>query len=128
MMMTDNVDKLEHIFTLQAAFDEKLARQRQLEGDLETWIQREVLAIVSELGELLAEVNFKWWKNPQPVDTDAVKEELVDILHFFVSMCLKAGFDAEDIYQAYLEKNQENFRRQAGLSTKEGYAVEELAK
>lgn len=128
MMMTDNVDKLEHIFTLQAAFDEKLARQRQLEGDLETWIQREVLAIVAELGELLAEVNFKWWKNPQPVDTDAVKEELVDILHFFVSMCLKAGFDAEDIYQAYLEKNQENFRRQAGLSTKEGYAVEELAK
>ena len=127
-MMTDNVDKLEHIFTLQAAFDEKLARQRQLEGDLETWIQREVLAIVAELGELLAEVNFKWWKNPQPVDTDAVKEELVDILHFFVSMCLKAGFDAEDIYQAYLEKNQENFRRQAGLSTKEGYAVEELAK
>jgi dimeric dUTPase (all-alpha-NTP-PPase superfamily) len=128
MMMTDNVDKLEHIFTLQAAFDEKLARQRQLEGDLETWIQREVLAIISELGELLAEVNFKWWKNPRPVDTDAVKEELVDILHFFVSMCLKAGFSAEDIYQAYLEKNQENFRRQAGLSAKEGYAVQDLAK
>jgi dimeric dUTPase (all-alpha-NTP-PPase superfamily) len=128
MAMTHNIDKLEHIFALQEAFDEKLVRQRQLEGDLETWIQREVLAIVSELGELLAEVNFKWWKNPKPVDTDAVKEELVDILHFFVSMCLKAGFDAEDIYQAYLEKNQENFRRQAGLSTKEGYAVEELAK
>jgi len=126
--MTHNMDKLEHIFALQASFDEKLARQRQLEGDLETWIQREVLAIISELGELLAEVNFKWWKNPRPVDTDAVKEELVDILHFFVSMCLKAGFSAEDIYQAYLEKNQENFRRQAGLSAKEGYAVQDLAK
>lgn len=128
MGMSQNLDKLEHIFALQAAFDEKLIQQRQLEGDVETWIQREVLAIISELGELLAEVNFKWWKNPKPVDTDAIKEEMIDILHFFVSMCLKAGFSAEDVYQAYLEKNQENFRRQAGLSTKEGYAVRDLAK
>ncbi len=126
--MTEKVDKLEHIFALQAAFDEELTRQRHLEDvEPEVWIQREVLAIVSELGELLAEVNFKWWKNPKPVNQDAVKEELVDILHFFVSMCLKAGFDAEEIYQGYLAKNQENFRRQAGLSDKKGYAVKELA-
>ena len=126
--MTDRVDKLEHIFALQAAFDEQLARQRHLEAvEPEVWVQRDVLAIVAELGELLAEVNFKWWKNPQPVNRDAVKEELVDILHFFVSMCINAGFDAEEIYQAYLEKNRENFRRQAGLSDKKGYAVNELA-
>ncbi|NLA59184.1 MAG: dUTPase [Firmicutes bacterium] len=122
------MDKLEHIFALQAAFDEELTRQRQLEDVTpEIWIQREILAIVAELGELLAEVNFKWWKNPQPVNRDAVKEELVDILHFFVSMCLKAGFDAGEIYQGYLEKNRENFRRQAGLSDKKGYAIKELA-
>ena len=126
--MTDKVDKLEHIFALQAAFDEELTRQRLLEDvEPEIWIQREVLAIIAELGELLAEVNFKWWKNPQPVNSDAVKEELVDILHFFVSMCIKAGFSAEEIYQAYLAKNRENFRRQAGLSDKKGYAVKELA-
>lgn len=128
MAMAQNLDKLEHIFALQAAFDQELTERRHLEGDVETWIQREVLAIISELGELLAEVNFKWWKNPKPVDLDAVKEELVDILHFFVSMCLKAGFSAEDIYLAYLEKNNENFKRQAGLSAKEGYDVRELAK
>jgi dimeric dUTPase (all-alpha-NTP-PPase superfamily) len=128
MAMAQNRDKLEHIFALQAAFDQELVERRHLEGDVETWIQREVLAIVSELGELLAEVNFKWWKNPKPVDLDGVKEELVDILHFFVSMCLKAGFSAEDIYFGYLEKNQENFKRQAGLSAKEGYDVRELAK
>ncbi|NMB45904.1 MAG: dUTPase [Firmicutes bacterium] len=122
------MDKLDHIFALQAAFDDELAHRRNLEGDIETWIQREVLAIVSELGELLAEVNFKWWKNPKPIDTESVKEELVDILHFFVSMCLKAGFSAEDIYLAYLDKNKENFRRQDGLSEKEGYAVRDLGK
>ena len=125
--MANDMDKLEHIFALQAAFDGELADRLQLEGDIETWIQREVLAIVSELGELLGEVNFKWWKNPKPVDMEAVQEEMVDILHFFVSMCLKAGFSAEDIYQAYLEKNQENFRRQQGLSDKAGYKVDDLA-
>ena len=49
--MTDKVDKLEHIFALQAAFDEQLARQRHLEAvEPEVWVQRDVLAIVAELG------------------------------------------------------------------------------
>ena len=47
--MTDKVDKLEHIFALQAAFDEELTRQRHLEDvEPEIWIQREVLAIIAE--------------------------------------------------------------------------------
>lgn len=117
------MDRLEHIFELQARFDNDLAARRNLDYDLSTWVQKEVLAIVSELAELLDEVNFKWWKNPQPVDRERVKGELVDILHFFTSICLKAGLSAEDVYRAYLAKNQENFRRQQGLSEKPGYAA-----
>jgi dimeric dUTPase (all-alpha-NTP-PPase superfamily) len=49
-------------------------------------------------------VNFKWWKNPQPVDRERVKEELVDILHFFVSMCLKCDISPEELYQGYLSQ------------------------
>lgn len=115
-------DRLEHIFELQRRFDSDLAARRGLDYDLGTWVQKEVLAIVSELAELLDEVNFKWWKNPKPIDRERVKEELIDILHFFVSTCLKAGLTAEDVYQAYLTKNEENFRRQQGLSDKPGYA------
>lgn len=115
------MDKLEHIFQLQKAFDEELLRRRGLEADTETWIQKEVLAMFAELGELLNEVNFKWWKNPHPVDYDAVKEELVDILHFFISTCLKVGLTADELYAAYCRKNKENFRRQDGLSDKSGY-------
>ncbi|NLV59791.1 MAG: dUTPase, partial [Clostridiales bacterium] len=54
----------------------------------------------------------------------AVQEELSDILHFFVSMCLEAGMTAEDLYRTYVGKNQENVLRQEGKSTKPGYAVE----
>ncbi|NLK00254.1 MAG: dUTPase [Clostridia bacterium] len=114
-------DKLEHIFYLQRLFDEDLIKRREM-PDLpwHEWIQKEVLAIVAELGELLDEAAFKWWKE-QEVNREGVKEELVDILHFFISMCIKADISAEDLYQAYLKKNQENFDRQDGLSMKEGY-------
>ena len=58
------------------------------------------------------------------IDTVRVREELVDILHFFVSMCLKAGLSSEELYRMYIEKNKENFDRQKGLSEKKGYAPE----
>ena len=120
------MDKLEHIFALQKAFNDELIERRHLQ-DIpdDKWIQMQTLAMVSELAELIDEVNFKWWKNPKPVNPDNVKEELVDILHFFVSMCLRAGMDSQELHRRYLAKNQENFDRQHGRSPKPGYALEE---
>jgi len=114
-------DKLDEIFALQKKFDEELLRIRNI-GHIpwNEWIQKEVLAVVSELGELLNEVSFKWWKN-QEVNREGVKEELVDILHFFISMCIKAGISADELFEAYVKKNKENFNRQWGLSEKTGY-------
>lgn len=118
----NELDRLAHIFALQKKFDDDLIKRRSLEHiPAEQWIQKEVLAMISELAELLDEVNFKWWKNPQEVKREAVKEELTDVLHFFVSMCLKFDISAEELYQAYLSKNKENFDRQDGLSAKKGY-------
>ncbi len=120
------MDKLEEIFSMQWALDEDIIERRGLHHfTMEEWIQKDVLAITSELAELLDEVNFKWWKNNKNVDMDAVKGEMVDLLHFFVSMCLKTGMDADELYRLYMEKNEENFARQNGLSAKKGYSVEE---
>ena len=113
-------DKLEHIFALQSAFDDALSRARSLDGvTREQWIQRETLAMLSELAELIGEVNFKWWKNPKPVDETAVKGELVDLLHFLVSMCLKMGMTADELHALYTRKNRENFDRQQGNTDKD---------
>lgn len=120
------MDKLEHIFEMQKALDTEIIKKRSLSGySSSEWIQKDVLAIVSELGELLDEVNFKWWKNAKEIHTPSLHEELVDVLHFFVSMCLHAGLTPEEMYRIYLDKNEENFNRQRGLSQKSGYAVEE---
>ncbi len=116
------MDKLERIFEMQEFFQKDLIARRKLDGiPTDKWIQMQTLAMLSELAELIDEVNFKWWKNPKPVDGDRVKEELVDILHFFVSMCLTSGMSAQELFDRYIEKNQENFDRQNGLSQKTGY-------
>ena len=119
-------DKLDTSFQMQKALNEDIIARRGMEGITdEEWIQKHMLAMLSEMAEVLDEVNFKWWKNPKPVNHDALCEELVDVLHFYVSMCLKAGMDADELFQRYLAKNEENFRRQQGKSEKKGYDVNE---
>ena len=110
-------DMLVEIFRKQREFDSALVEKRALDYDRDTWIQKEILAIIAELSEILEEVNYKWWKDPRPINEDKLKEEIVDVLHFFVSMCIKAGIGPEELYQAYMEKNAENFRRQQGKVT-----------
>ena len=116
------MDKLDSIFEMQRGFQDKLKRERHLDGiPMEEWLQKQTLAMVSELAELLEEVNFKWWKNPHELNADSIHEELADILHFYISMCIESGMTAEDLYRVYAGKNKENFDRQDGLSQKHGY-------
>lgn len=118
------MDKLDIIFDLQKKFDEDLINNRNLKHiTSEKWIQMQTLAMISELAELLDEVNFKWWKNPKELNYDNIKEELVDILHFFTGMCLRVGMTSEELYQIYIDKNKENFDRQYGKSDKKGYEL-----
>ena len=115
------MDKLDLIFENQKNLDGFLAQKRGLDFTPAEWIQKQTLAMISELGELLDEVRFKWWKNPAPIEPDKVKEELVDILHFFTGMCIKAGMTADELFEIYKAKNKENFDRQFGKSSKQGY-------
>lgn len=120
------MDRLEEIFTLQKQFNDDVIITRKLEGSDEQWIQRYMMAMFVEMAELLDETNYKWWKNPKVVDEDALKEELVDILHFFISLCIRSGMDAEELYSRYLDKNKENILRQQGKGKKSGYSLKEM--
>ena len=121
------MDKLDAIFEMQALLNREIEEKRHLEGiHREEWLQKLTLAMMSEMAELLDGVNFKWWKNPKPVDENYIKEEIVDIMHFFVSMALRSGMDAQELFDRYTAKNQENFDRQNGKSKKPGYDVREM--
>ena len=120
------MDKLDEIFAMQASLDRYITTSRGLDDgkyDTSDWIQKKSLALIDEVTELLNEINYKWWKNKKPIDDRAVKEELTDILHFFVSMCIDAGMTSEELHRIYVEKNRENIARQQGRSQKTGYKL-----
>ena len=69
------------------------------------------LAMRQESSEAIDSLSWKWWKKMDD-DWDNIKIELVDILHFWVSMCLVAGLDAQEVMALYFKKNELNHTRQ----------------
>lgn len=115
------MDKLDEIFELQKSLDDKIEVEHKISFTRDEWIQKDMLAIMSELSEALMETNFKWWKNPKEVDEEKLHEELIDVLHFFVSLCIRCGLDADKMYEKYKGKHRENVKRQEGTSERTGY-------
>ena len=82
-------------------------------------INERVLALIVECGELanaLKGQGFKYWSNKPAESRERIIDEYVDILHFWLSVGLSLGFDAEQVEEAYKKKNAVNFKRQ-----EEGY-------
>lgn len=115
------MDKLDRIFEMQHMLDKKIEDERGLDFTRDEWIQKVMLAMISELSEALMETNFKWWKNECPVDEEKLHEELIDVLHFFISLCIRCGLDSQKMFDIYMAKNNENVKRQNGESDKKGY-------
>ena len=123
------MDKLDSIFAMQAALNKEIVALRHLENVTpDEWQQKLTLAMLSEMAEALDGTDWKWWKNKKPKDPDYLKNEIVDMLHFLVSMALRSGMDADEIYARYMAKNKENFDRQHGKSEKPGYDASEAEK
>ncbi len=115
------MDKLDEIFDMQKALDEYITKKRDLKFSKEEWVQKRSLALIVELGEALTEANYKWWKAPED-RSEKLKEELVDVLHFFIGMCIDAGLSAKELYERYMNKNSENVKRQEGKSAQKDYS------
>ena len=64
------------------------------------WFLRFDLALKQESSEAIDSLNWKWWKKDDE-DWDNVKVELVDMLHFWVSMCTVAGLDSQEVFDLY---------------------------
>ena len=77
------------------------------------WFLKFEKALTQESAEAIDSLNWKWWKKDGD-DWDNIKIELVDMLHFWVSMCTIAGLTAEDVVDLYFKKNKLNHDRQDG--------------
>jgi hypothetical protein len=73
---------------------------------------RVALAMMDELSEYITQLPFKWWgRGAQEVDKKKALEELIDLLHFFFVAVDDLGFNAKDIYDMYVLKNNHNWKR-----------------
>ena len=129
------MDKLEHLFELQASLNDRIFGKRALRGldgqilstarlvelakagapapasDTATWLSNYLKALQDESRELGEEIPWKWWSK-ESLDMEAIRVEIVDILHFWISMALVSGMDASEVHRLYLLKNQVNLDRQ----------------
>ncbi|MCL2599541.1 MAG: dUTPase [Firmicutes bacterium] len=118
------MDKLDKIFEKQDQLDAHIAKTKGIALDkftMQEWLQKKAMALVEEATEVASETGYKWWKLDKPLDLDAIKEELVDVLHFVLSMSLTLGMMSQQLFALYCAKKEENIKRQDGKSTKSGY-------
>jgi len=76
------------------------------------WILNYTRAMTQELAELTDSVPWKWWAKYQQFDQQNARVEVVDLFHFLISLAQVLGMSSDDVYQAYLKKNEVNLRRQ----------------
>jgi len=128
-------DLLEDLFSLQASLNDRVFRKRDIKGsdgrvlstdallqaargdappsgsDTARWLSNYLRALQEEGVELSEEIPWKWWSK-EHLDMDAIRVEIVDMLHFWISLALVSGMDAGEVHRLYLLKNQVNVARQ----------------
>ena len=98
-----NMRRLERMLSLQKEFQDT--------HDFNPALHMIASAILAEAGELWAVSGGKWWSKKQHKDEDR-KEELIDILHFFLAYCVKMEISAKELFELYVKKLSENYERQ----------------
>jgi dimeric dUTPase (all-alpha-NTP-PPase superfamily) len=108
------MDKLEEIFRMQDALNRRIGvtLPPATEEEKTKWVLNYTRAMQQETAELIDSVPWKWWAKYQKFDEQNAKVEVVDLFHFLVSLAQTFGMTADDVYQAYLKKNQVNHQRQ----------------
>jgi dimeric dUTPase (all-alpha-NTP-PPase superfamily) len=117
-------DKFEELFRMQQALNERIGVHTagMSEEDQTKWILNYSRAVSQEMAELVDSVPWKWWAKYQKFDAQNARVEVVDLFHFLISMAQVLGMSADDVFNAYVKKNEVNFKRQDS-----GYAVKDEA-
>ena len=117
-------DKFEELFRMQQSLNERIGvvTRGMSEEEQTKWVLNYTRAMTQEIAELTDSVPWKWWAKYQKFDAQNAKVEVVDLFHFLISLAQVLGMSADDVFNAYVKKNEVNFKRQDS-----GYAVKDEA-
>lgn len=106
--------KLKELFEMQEKLDTEIM-ENKFAGCLENKdvLVERLLALQVEVSELANATRcFKYWSGKGAESKERLLDEYADVLHFFLSVGLALGFTSEEVEEAYIKKNIENYRRQ----------------
>jgi dimeric dUTPase (all-alpha-NTP-PPase superfamily) len=114
-------DQLRELFRMQKTLNERIGVRTDAMTDEEKakWVLNYCRALSQEIAELTDSVPWKWWAKYQKFDEQNARVEVVDLFHFLISLAQVLGMSAEDVFSAYVKKNEVNFQRQqSGYNSK----------
>ena len=116
----DQPDQLRELFRMQKALNERIGvKTNEFNDEQKTeWVLNYCRAMSQELAELTDSVPWKWWAKYQKLDEQNARVEVVDLFHFLISLAQTLGMSADDVFEAYMKKNEVNFKRQESGYTK----------
>ena len=115
-------DKLEEIFRLQEALNRRIGVDTHTMTDKQRqeWVLNYCRALTQEVAELTDSVPWKWWAKYQKFDKQNARVEVIDLLHFLISIAQVLEMTPDDFYEAYTKKHKVNLARQdSGYRTKD---------
>jgi dimeric dUTPase (all-alpha-NTP-PPase superfamily) len=115
-------DKLDEIFRLQQALNLRIGvdTASMTDEQRQQWVLNYCRAMSQEIAELTDSVPWKWWAKYQKFDKQNARVEVVDLLHFLISLAQVLEMTPEDFAAAYAKKHQVNLARQDhGYHTKD---------
>src|SRR5207249_797875 len=115
-------DKLEEIFRMQEALNRRIGVDTATMTDeqRQQWLLNYCRAMSQEIAELTDCVPWKWWAKYQKFDKQNARVEVVDLLHFLISLAQVLEMGPNDIYNAYTKKHRVNLARQdSGYTAKD---------
>jgi len=132
----NTTDKLDRLFALQSELNDRIFLKKDIrdrEGKTLTmatlraearsgeplgpntivndWLGKYLTALDDESRELREELLWKWWSKDH-LDLQNIRVEIIDQLHFWMSLALTAGLSADEVFDTYMQKNAVNHARQ----------------
>jgi dimeric dUTPase (all-alpha-NTP-PPase superfamily) len=130
------MDKLESLFQMQAKLNDFVFQKKGITGidgsilssdqliqegkseeaigpntNTNKWLLNFLTAMDDESRELRDELLWKWWSK-DTLNMQNIRVEIIDQLHFWISLAMVAGMDADKVYDIYVKKNEVNIKRQ----------------
>jgi len=107
-------DQLRELWEMQHALNMRIGVKTEgmTEEEKTKWLLNYCRAMNQEIAELTDSVPWKWWAKYQEFDEQNAKVEVVDLFHFLISLAQVLGMSADDVFNAYVKKNEVNFKRQ----------------